>query len=356
MFAETIAVLRQRGRTENVAYVLWPDPEFRIEGAAGIGRYDPRARYFPYGIVNGIIGFPQLLHTLRREMPDIIYVYHPSLCILMAAIAGKILGLKVVARRFAKKDMVPPLSKLADKVSYFLCDSVVALSEDSARELEEMGLARDKICCIHNGKDPAAYRSDRGKAEAKRAIGIREKDFVFGMVGRISRTKGQETAIRALAKVAHDSVRLVITGKDDHGDQERLVKLADESGLGSSVIFTGPKAEVKDVLGAFDVFVHASVSEGCPGAVLEAMCAGLPIIAAEEGASREVLGGCALFVPCGDEGKLAIAMKRIIRNRDLGESLGARAGRRVRRKFSPDAMAGRYEALFQSIVREPLGK
>jgi glycosyltransferase involved in cell wall biosynthesis len=320
MFADTISGLNRRGRTENIGFFC------------------------------SIIEFPALLNAIHREMPDIIYAYHPSLCILTAAIAGKILGRKVIVRRFAKNDALPPLSRLADVMSYFLCDRIVALSRDSVEELVGMGIARGKICCIYNGKDPAAYRSGMGRTEAKRALGV--SGFVFGMVGRIVRLKGQEMAIKALAKVAQgNNATLVIAGKiGDDRYKDRLVRLIGETGLYSRVIFTGHRSDINDVLAAFDAFVHVSESEGCPSAVLEAMCVRLPVIAAEEGATREVLGDCAVFVPSGDEEMLADAMKKVIRSGELRKLLGRKASRRVRNEFSLEAMAAKYEDLFRKLA------
>jgi glycosyltransferase involved in cell wall biosynthesis len=124
--------------------------------------------------------------------------------------------------------------------------------------------------------------------------------------------------------------------------------------LGDQVAMPGFFANPFPAIRAGDVFVQASVSEGSPLAVLEAMALERPIVATEaSGAVREVIdhGSTGLVVPDGDVEELAAGIERMLADSDLARRLGAAARARARSHHSPQAVASRYCEFFASLTQ-----
>ena len=102
------------------------------------------------------------------------------------------------------------------------------------------------------------------------------------------------------------------------------------------------------MLRAADVFVHPSRLEGLPLAILEAMAAGLPVVASSVGGIPEAVvdGETGVLVPPGDPSALAAALLRVLESPDKGAALGARGHARARAEFSLERMTERYRDLY----------
>lgn len=116
---------------------------------------------------------------------------------------------------------------------------------------------------------------DRRRAE----FGYKDSDFVFMSTGQISMRKNHEVVIRALSllKDKENRMKYLIVGFGE--EKDRLTRLVREFGLERAVIFAGYRSDVKELLHCVDAFVFPSIQEGLPVALMEAMAAGLPIVA-----------------------------------------------------------------------------
>jgi glycosyltransferase involved in cell wall biosynthesis len=161
-------------------------------------------------------------------------------------------------------------------------------------------------------------------------------------VGRLSLQKNHGTLLKALACVPE--AHLVIVG-----DGELAADLKEQSrslGLSARVRFTGeiPAEDVSACLQAADLFVFPSRWESMGLAVLEAMQAGLPVVASDIPAMREVLGDSALLVPPEDAGALALAILRVLQDSEMASRLRSRVMQRVK-LFSAETMISQYVQL-----------
>jgi glycosyltransferase involved in cell wall biosynthesis len=164
-------------------------------------------------------------------------------------------------------------------------------------------------------------------------------------VGRLAPPKNQGLAIEAVAGIP-DSV-LVLVG--DGPDRRRLQDHA--AGAGGRVLFTGHRPDARAIMGAADVVVIPSRSEGLSNVALEALAAGRPIVATEVRGNRELLadGRTALLVPPDDPQAMSEAIRRILEDPALGERLGSE-GRREAARYSVDAMIRRYLELYRRLA------
>jgi glycosyltransferase involved in cell wall biosynthesis len=188
--------------------------------------------------------------------------------------------------------------------------------------------------------------------------------FVVGMVGRIAPWKGQHVMLRAFAAAfrASDEV-VVIVGEPMFGEAEEryaveLRELARTLGIADRVAFRGFREDVWAELGQMDLFVHASITPEPFGQVIvEAMLAGVPVIAAASGGPTEVLtdGTDGVLYPPGDVEALARAMRRLRADAPLRARLGANARRRAE-QFSPEAAAATVMSLYGHVLAATGGR
>jgi len=168
--------------------------------------------------------------------------------------------------------------------------------------------------------------------------GIADGDQLIVCVGRLDRYKGHDNLLAAFAALAPERprARLLLVGAGRFRDA--LIVRARSAGLADRVRFSGALGDVRPALAAADVFVQASDEEGLPGAVLEAMAMGLPVVATDVGGTREAVddGVTGLLVPPRDPGALTAAVAGLLDDPGLAARFGAFGRKRVAEEFSSE--------------------
>lgn len=238
-----------------------------------------------------------------------------------------------------------------DRWSLRKAKRVITVTEAFRRELERFGVAAERIAVVHNSI-PADWTSG---AEGTR---LREELLAGAMpgtrlvlaVGRLSREKAHVDLVEAVAQLErkNNSVRLVVVGEGPEraGIEQRAKELR------SMVVLTGQVSDTRPYFAAADLFVLPSHSEGSPNVLLEAMAAGLPVVATAVGGvpqtvSHETHG---LLVPPAQPAALAEAMARLLQDEALAKRLAGAAAQRIRDEFLPQARARRLEQLYWDVV------
>jgi glycosyltransferase involved in cell wall biosynthesis len=277
--------------------------------------------------------------ALRRWRPHVVQAYNPGMAVVtaMATRRGSRPPAFVSVRGLPDEDY-PRAARLLRWSGL----PVLACGPGVAAGLEEAGCP--VIGTITNGVSAqpppvrrAAFREWDAPTDARLLV----------CVGRLAPPKNQALAIEAVAGIP-DAV-LVVVG--DGPDRRRLEDHAARAGLGSRVLFTGHRADARGVMGAADVVVIPSLSEGLSNVALEALAAGRPIVATAVRGNRELLadGRTALLVPADDVRAMAEAIRRILQDPSLAQRLGAE-GRREAARYSVDAMIRRYLELYQRLA------
>ena len=176
------------------------------------------------------------------------------------------------------------------------------------------------------------------------------------MVAMINRTKNHGTVIHALDVLRRRGrdVELLIAGASGrskrHLDLERLIGELD---LSENVTFLGARQDVPELLGASDILVHASNSEGFAMAVAEGMAAGLPVVASDIPPCREQLdnGTCGSLFPTGNADALADAIERVLDDEKFRTESVQAAFDRVASHYDVTQMVAGYESLLISHLR-----
>lgn len=182
-------------------------------------------------------------------------------------------------------------------------------------------------------------------------VELQPGELLIAAVGNLYPVKGHRTLVDALALLHAREPglgwRAVIAGR---GKEEPVLRqLAESGGIGDRVRLLGYRSDVANVFAAADMLVMPSLSEGLPLALVEAMMAGLPIVASEVGGIPEVVTHerDALLVPPGDPHALATALSRLLRDPELRSRLSTRARERAHAEYTLDGMCDRYLELYR---------
>ncbi|NOT23882.1 MAG: glycosyltransferase [Nitrospiraceae bacterium] len=176
--------------------------------------------------------------------------------------------------------------------------------------------------------------------------------LVVGSVGWLTDIKGHEYLIAAIAKLKQDfpPLHLVIVGSGDRHDA--LLQQAESAGLRAAVHLLGHRDDIEACLAGMDLFVLPSLNEGMGRALIEAMAAGLPVIASRVGGIPAVISHeqTGLLVPPGDIGALAVALRRLLAQPKWAAQLGAAASRSVDSRYGSVSMVHAIESIFSEAL------
>jgi glycosyltransferase involved in cell wall biosynthesis len=206
--------------------------------------------------------------------------------------------------------------------------------------------ASRKIRVVHNGIEPPERIVPDPELAARR-----ERGPVVAVVSGLRPGKGIETLLEALPAVLreHADAQIILAG----GGEERgnLERLATRLGVSSAVSMIGEVAEPYGVLGVADIFVLPSWAESFPYSILEAMAAGLPIVATDVGGVGEAIehGSTGLLVPARDPAGLAAALVRLFEDDRLAARLAAAASARLRERFTVTQMVGKTLDVYSEV-------
>jgi len=218
----------------------------------------------------------------------------------------------------------------------------VAVGGRAAREAErDNGLRPDSVQVVHNGVP------DTGPMPAR----ARNGPPVIGTLARFDRQKGLDVLVRALSLVP--DATLVLAGG---GEEEQVLRdLVADLRLGDRVEILSWVPEGRLLLSTFDVFVLPSRYEGFPLSIVEAMLAGVPVVATDVGSTREAVetGVTGWLVPVDDHVALAEALEQAV---SAPPEVVRQARERALSRFTADAMARAYEQVYAEVLKRPVGR
>jgi len=259
-------------------------------------------------------------------------------------------GIPLVATEHATKNrrMGNPLLRRFERSCYWRYAGIACVSKDTAQALVEWtGLPTERFPVIPNGI-PIERFTHNGRPAADVSAWLAGRKGI-AMTARLIPAKGHEVAIRALASLPEDLCMVFI---GDGPERPKLEELSRKLGVGPRCLFLGSRADVPEILEACDLYLQASYAEGFGIAALEAMAAGLPVVASEAPGLGDLVRGAGTLFPAGDAGACAAAIGNLISNgvemekrRDLGRDRA--------REYSIEGCAERYATLYGKILSEP---
>jgi glycosyltransferase involved in cell wall biosynthesis len=286
-------------------------------------------------------GAGRFARALDAAGADVVQFVLPSpwACRHEIAVASAFPGLRVVAVENLPLPMPDPHARRVKRLLSRRLDAHVAVGYRAAREVERYaGLPPDSVQTIELAVDDFALELDNRPRARPR----------IGTTVRLDRQKGIDVLLGALPLLPGVDLELV----GDGPERESLERLAATADVADRVRFAGWSEDARSWLSRWDLFVLPSRHEGLPLAILDAMLAGLPIVAADVGSVSEAVvhEETGLLVRPGDVEGLAAAIRRLLEDHQLARRLGARAQAMGRERFLADRMARRYEVLYAQLL------
>ena len=239
-------------------------------------------------------------------------------------------------------------NRLNERIQCFAlrrADAVIAVSKPLVDVLARAGIPRRRIFLVPNGYAPPT--STMTRAAARQSLGIANDAMVVAWVGRLSREKGADVMLDALAQ-SDRSWQLSVIG--DGQERERLREQAAKLAIGDRVSWHGGVSNAAAVFPAFDAFVLSSRTEGTPIVLFEAMHASIPIVATRVGGVPDVVTSeHALLVPPEEPHRIAESLAELKREPAAATLRSAQARDRVLHAFSAEAWIEAVEDVYRTL-------
>jgi len=242
-----------------------------------------------------------------------------------------------------------------DSLTARFCDRWVAVSDElRGIMIHKVKFPKRKMRLILNGVNMETF-APRPKPETLlREFHIPENAKVVGTVGRLEKIKDQASLIAALDLVRKQLPNTILMLVGGGALEEQLKDQVTTLGLGNSVIFTGKRTDIPDVLNLFDLFVLSSLSEGTSVSLLEAMASGLPAVVTNVGGNPEIVdhGTNGLLINVGDPRGLSDALLKLLADDAQRASMARSAREKIGREYGLDRMVSQYERLFLQLLHK----
>ena len=299
--------------------------------------------------VHDLAQMPHFWRTLRAEEPTVFHAHltWPLSCKygLLAAVLARIPA--VVATAHTRLPIREPL-RGQPKVVAHLVDRYLAVSDAVAGQLRnDFGIDASQVEVVRNGIDGRRFIVERSAA-LRTALTNGRRGPVVLTVARLDDGKGHRDLLRAATLVPDALFALA-------GDGPLRTSLESDArmlGVSHRVLFLGERQDVPALLACADLFVLPSLSEGLPLSVLEAMAAGVPVVAtAIAGIDEMITNGCTgLLVPPGDPAALAEAIHSVCRRPEHARSMARAARERVLNEFTRDDMVTHVTRIYGEVL------
>jgi glycosyltransferase involved in cell wall biosynthesis len=256
---------------------------------------------------------------------------------------------------YTAPDVKMRVYNVTDSLTLRNADRVVTVARAFRPALLRRGVQPGRLCVIQNALGTVTAPKQWQRSAARRALLLSDATAAVLSVGRLSSEKGVADLLRAFAVLAKDEPRrcmLVIVG--DGPERKNLENLAQELRIAECTRFAGHVADPSLFYAAADVLAIPSLSEGAPYALLEALAAGLPVVATAVGGIPEMVsdGINAVLVPPRKPETLASAIAGLLHDPDLAGHLVAAGKRRVAGEFASQVRADRLLGLYSEVIRQ----
>jgi len=295
----------------------------------------------------------KLLRIIRRKKIRIVNSHH-FVSLFYAFWAARFAGLPIIHTEHSIWEMQSLSFFWTRCYRFFLkrIEMVSAVSETAFNYLRDAyGIEEKRIGLVVNGIDINRFKKAKEETVNRAALDLKPHDIVVGTVGNLRREKNQELLIRALALISRSSKSFKAVFIGDGPLRSQLESLAAALGVEDKVVFLGTRVDVPRFYGIFDIYCLTSRYEGLPLSLLEAMAAGVPIVATDVMGIREVIRNNenGLLLPDNDAEELAKRILLLAENADLRNALSENGCRFVNEHYSLEKSVRNYEKLFRNV-------
>lgn len=296
----------------------------------------------------------RLKTLIDAEKPDIVHSWIFAANAYGRLVAGGKPSPRVVVSERCVDSWKSPWQLWLDRRQVARTTRMIGNSQSVANFYRELGVPSEKLVVIPNGID---LPNDGGSADRDKALAefqIPAGSRVIGFVGRLAAQKRVQDVIWAmnLLQQLTDRVYLLVVG--DGPEYDRLNELARHVGCADRVRFVGHRDDAARLIALCNVFWLASAFEGMSNSIMEAMAAGVPVVATDISPNRELVldGKTGFLVKVGDGVGMAQFTERILADPTLALRLGEAGRERMRTDFSVGRMVTAHADLYRQVVNE----
>jgi len=290
----------------------------------------------------------RFFNLLRQKRPQILHtwMFHAN---IPGRILGRLAGVPIIISSEQTMGQEGQIRRRLNRLTAMWADCVICVAQKVADFVhEQVGIPRDKLLVIANGVDTQTFIPSATPKAAD------WQPRIIGNVGRLEPVKGTRFLVDAFAQFASQfpDARVWLVG--DGTERQNLATQAQTQGVARQIDFLGMRPDVAALLAQMDIFVLPSHWEGMPNAVLEAMAAGLPVVATGVGGTTEVVvqDETGFLVPAADPDAMAKAIVTLLRDPTLCRRMGEAGRRRVEQHFSIQQTVAKTVGLYENLLNE----
>ena len=314
---------------------------------------------------NDIKAFISIFRILRKSKPDIVHT-HTSKAGLIGRLAARMARVSIIIHtphghvfyghfgRFLSRIFLQ-MEKLLGKITHHQ----IALTPKEGNDYLSLRVTKpNNTTVIHSGVDVHRFMEGaKQRARKRKELGIPPDSLVVGYAGWLIPIKGVTHLVNAMTEVVgkYPNSQLILVGKgDDTGEEEiKLKEQVERAGLEDKIRFLGWRPDVDEIMGCFDIFVLPSLNEGMGRVLVEAMAAGLPIVASRVGGIPDLVkdGKNGLLVSPADATALAKAISALLEDKEKRKRMGE-MGTKIGQQYSTEAMVEQIDDLYRDLLKK----
>ena len=311
---------------------------------------------------HAIISLLGLVKYIKQHNIDIIHTGDRPRDAFYGVLLARLTGVKSIIHVHAKCD-----DWMGSRVFWAMkqADAIIGVSQFVAQSVIAQGYPPDKVHYVLNSINISDWNYSTDGSPVRREFGVAPDEPLLTIISRLEPQKGHAQLLKAIAmvKAKVPCFKVLIVGDDDPGVLQPgysliadLRKLTHELGLSEHVIFSGYRADVRQILAACDLYTLPASDEGFGLAFLEAMAMKKPIIALDTGGAPEVVehGKSGFLSPPGDIPQLAENILTLINNPTLRSQMGEYGRMQVEQNFNTQRMAKDVEHIYRLILGRPM--
>ena len=312
----------------------------------------------------------QLTKIILQNQYDLVHVHTPFAAVL-GRIAAKLAGVKRIvytSHGLPFHDLSSPKQYFfysqIEKITAYITDLILSQNYEDITTAKKLDLCPlEKLGYLGNGVDIERFRRENLKSEhqiqLRQSLGIPEtSDLIIGTIGRLTRKKGGEYLIEAVAKLLPQFPNLHVLfiggelSTDPEPFQAELIKKIHTLGINKNVTMTGERQDIPELLGLLDIFTLPTFSpEGLPRSIVEAMSMTVPVVTTDIRGCREAVlhGKTGLIVPPCNSEKLAEGLATLLSAPQLRQRYGEASRERVEIEYNEEIVFKRLRKYYKEL-------
>lgn len=318
--------------------------------------------FLPFFIYDLYCIFTRLMVVVKSQQIKILHAHLPDSS-LIAIVVGKLTNTPVVLTihnnfSLPSKRKAPVRDALRTFITNMVfkrANYIITVGNDIKESLHQTIGYETPIKTVYNGVDYQRYTSGLKKTaplQFRQSLGVSSQATIATVVGRLDKQKGHTYLIDAAHQLLDKYPELVFLLIGEGELKEKLIDQARSLKIADNFIFLGNRNDVPEILGMSDVFVLPSIYEGIPLVVLEAMAAGLPVVATDVAGTRELIesGIDGLLAKTEDSKDIARVMNNLLSDMARGKEMSLRAQTKVKESFSLQRMVAGTECVYHEVL------